>query len=851
MRIAIIFLLLLLASQTVTGGGIRGRITTVQGEALPYAGLSVRGTSNGTMANGEGIYELPLDPGTYEISFQYLGFKTVIRSVVVNTSFAEVDIQMEEQALTLMEASVGAGKEDPAYSIMRKAIAKARFHQLQVRGYTARVYSRSTALPTKIPVLVAKRLKKEGVQEGKSILNESVAEVRYSRPNNYSQRVISTRNSLDNSIPSPNEYILASLYSPEIAGTISPLSPKAFGYYRYEYQGYFEDRGVVVNKIKVIPKAYGEGVFKGSLFIIEDRWSIHSYDLQTTTRGLNISAKQSFSPISNVWLPVNQQFKIDGGYLGFAGEFRYLVSVIYSKLDVDPGLREDIVIADHKKETPPKTDGKQELDKLIKEQKEFSTKNFRKLTKQYEKEQRQEQKIAGNKRVVRQDSIVVDSLANERDTTYWANLRPIPLTSSEVSSYSLQDSIKTVKDAEKSKPDSTHFKLMHLATGNTYALGNGNSFYFKSPLWAISYNAVEGNALNIITEWKKTWDQTKHFGIRPLARYSFGRKRLYGNIEANVGGTNWDFTLSGGEMASQYNRNNPILPFPNSIAGRFFSRSLMKLYQQRYIRTEYSVRNIGDIFGFDVSLEYEKRKELFNIPGLRPIFLWEKFQYTPNRPVNNELSDTGFSEHNAFLFDLTAHIRPWRRYLIRNGQKRYLRSNGPSLSINYKSGLPFVGDVDYSLLQATIRQNLNIGPRSNLDYSINGGGFLSKKKMYFNDYRHFMGNEFFFLWGDTPYQFKMLPYYEYSTAEWFFQAHAIWSLQHFLLTRIEPLRVTGLSENLQVHYLKAPTMRNYTELVYGIANIYRVVKVEVVGQFHGTEFQRMGLRIGTILKIGR
>jgi hypothetical protein len=642
MRIAIIFLLLLLASQTVTGGGIRGRITTVQGEALPYAGLSVRGTSNGTMANGEGIYELPLDPGTYEISFQYLGFKTVIRSVVVNTSFAEVDIQMEEQALTLMEASVGAGKEDPAYSIMRKAIAKARFHQLQVRGYTARVYSRSTALPTKIPVLVAKRLKKEGVQEGKSILNESVAEVRYSRPNNYSQRVISTRNSLDNSIPSPNEYILASLYSPEIAGTISPLSPKAFGYYRYEYQGYFEDRGVVVNKIKVIPKAYGEGVFKGSLFIIEDRWSIHSYDLQTTTRGLNISAKQSFSPISNVWLPVNQQFKIDGGYLGFAGEFRYLVSVIYSKLDVDPGLREDIVIADHKKETPPKTDGKQELDKLIKEQKEFSTKNFRKLTKQYEKEQRQEQKIAGNKRVVRQDSIVVDSLANERDTTYWANLRPIPLTSSEVSSYSLQDSIKTVKDAEKSKPDSTHFKLMHLATGNTYALGNGNSFYFKSPLWAISYNAVEGNALNIITEWKKTWDQTKHFGIRPLARYSFGRKRLYGNIEANVGGTNWDFTLSGGEMASQYNRNNPILPFPNSIAGRFFSRSLMKLYQQRYIRTEYSVRNIGDIFGFDVSLEYEKRKELFNIPGLRPIFLWEKFQYTPNRPVNNELSDTGF-----------------------------------------------------------------------------------------------------------------------------------------------------------------------------------------------------------------
>ena len=123
-------------------------------------------------------------------------------------------MSLEEQALNLQEATVGKGKEDPAYSIMRRAIAKARFHQLQVRGYTAKVYSRSTAVPTKIPYLVEKRLKKEGVQEGKAILNESVAEIKYRGPATYSQRIISTRNSLDNSIPSPNEYILASLVQP-------------------------------------------------------------------------------------------------------------------------------------------------------------------------------------------------------------------------------------------------------------------------------------------------------------------------------------------------------------------------------------------------------------------------------------------------------------------------------------------------------------------------------------------------------------------------------------------------------------------------------------------------------------
>ncbi|WP_221393921.1 DUF5686 and carboxypeptidase regulatory-like domain-containing protein [Dyadobacter sp. NIV53] len=851
--------LLLILSFLVTGvhaGGIKGQIKTQKGEALPYAGITVKGTSNGTMANEEGKYEFTLPAGSYEIIFQYLGFKSIIKSVIIGDDFTELNIQLEEQALNLKEATVGSSKEDPAYSIMRKAIAKARFHQLQVRGYTAKVYSRSTALPTKIPFLVEKRLKKEGVQEGKSIINESVAEVKYRRPNSYSQHIISTRNSLDNSIPSPNEYILASLYSPEIAGTVTPLSPKAFSYYKFEYQGYFEDQGQIVNKIRVIPKAYGEGVFKGNLFIIEDRWSIHSYDLQTTTSGLNIAAKQIFTPIQNVWLPVNQQFKINGSYLGFAGEFRYLVSLTYNKLDVDPGLKEDIVVKDDKNEpiasaTPDK---KKDLEKLIQEQKEFSTKNLRKLTKKYEKEQKKENKIENSSRhLVRQDSIVIDSMANKRDTTYWENLRPIPLTTSEVSSYTSQDSLKIVKDAknEKSRPDSVYFKPIHLITGNTYSLGNRNTFYFKSPLLSISYNAVEGNALNIITEWQKRWGKSYQFSIRPLGRYSFGRKELFGNVETNLGNNKWNFALSGGRMATQFNKNNPILALPNSIAGRFFDRSLMKLYEQKFVKAEYSLRNISDVLNITTSLEYENRYELYNQESARPIFFWNQYSYTPNRPVSNELANTGFPEHQALLFDFTATYRPWRRYLIRNGEKRYLRSKGPSFTANYKSGLPFAGDVDYTFLQATIRQDLNLGPRSNLDYSLNGGGFLSKKHIYFQDYRHFMGNTFFLQWGDPPNQFRMLPYYRYSTAEWFFQAHAVWSLQHFLITRVEALRTTGISETLQLHYLKVPTIKNYTELVYGIDNILRILRLELVAQFHDSDFQGLGYRVGTSIRIGR
>ena len=267
MRQRLLFLFLLF-NHFAEAGGVRGLITTARNEPLPYAGIVVQGTSTGTLANAEGRYELTLPAGTYALIFQYLSFKTLIKTITIGDGFLDLNVTLEEQPLNLDAAKVGRGKEDPAYSVMRRAIAKARFHQLQVRSYTARAYTRSTALPTKIPFLLERRLKKEGVQEGKVFLNESMTEITYRRPNTYNQKILSTRNSLDNSTPTPNQYVLASFYSPEVGGATTPLSPKAFAYYKFEYEGFFEDRGEIVNKIKVIPKAYGEGTFRGSLYII-------------------------------------------------------------------------------------------------------------------------------------------------------------------------------------------------------------------------------------------------------------------------------------------------------------------------------------------------------------------------------------------------------------------------------------------------------------------------------------------------------------------------------------------------------------------------------------------------------
>jgi hypothetical protein len=853
MRLILCSILLCFTVSLSQAGGVKGRIANKNGDALPYTGIVVKGTSDGTIANDEGLYEFSLTPGTYELVFQYLGFKTLIKSVVVGNDFLQLDITLEEQALSLGELTIGNKREDPAYTIMRKAISKARFHQLQIRSYQAKVYSRSTALPTKIPYLVEKRFRKEGIQEGKAIINESVAEIQYRRPNSFKQHILSTRNSLDNSIPSPNEYILASLYSPEIAGTISPLSPKAFAYYKFEYEGYFEDRGQIINKIKVIPRAYGEGVFRGSIYIIDERWAIHSYDLETTTSGLDIFAKQIFNPVQNVWLPVNQQFRIKGSYLGFAGEFKYLVSLTYQKLDVDPGLKEEIIVTDPKIDPEITEKGrKKNLEKMIQEQKAFSTKNLIKYTKEYDKELKKERKKNGeDQRVVREDSILIDTLANKRDSTYWDNLRPIPLTNNEVQSYALQDSIRIVKDARKENdhPDSIYFKPHHILIGNIYSLRNKNFVRIESPFLGFYYNTVEGYALNLAAEWQKRWKKSSYFSIRPYARYTFGRDRFNGNIQMNVGNANSNLMVTAGEMVNQINRDNPITPFGNTISTLIFERNRAKLYQSKFAKAQYDLQNIFDIINVSTSLEYEQRKELFNMENIKSYIDWPKRSFLPNRPLNDEESNTGFPDHDAMVFQISADIRPWRHYLVRNGEKRYLRTRKPAFSILYKSGLSFAGDVDYKFLQGGIRQSMELGPRNTVSYSIKGGGFISKKEMYFPDFRHFLGNESFFRLGDPLTQFRSLPYYEHSTKQWFIEGHALWAMQRFMFTQIPALRLAGIKETVQIHYLFSPTSRHYSELVYGVDHILRFFRIEMVGQFDEARLHKIEFRLGTTFRI--
>lgn len=77
---------------------ISGKITDIQGEALPGVNVVVKGSTRGTLTDVEGYFELKKVPVTSNLLFTYIGYKSIERTLGSQTSFS---ITMEEDIAAL------------------------------------------------------------------------------------------------------------------------------------------------------------------------------------------------------------------------------------------------------------------------------------------------------------------------------------------------------------------------------------------------------------------------------------------------------------------------------------------------------------------------------------------------------------------------------------------------------------------------------------------------------------------------------------------------------------------------------------------------------------------------------
>lgn len=854
---------------TLLAGGVSGRVTDTHGKPLAYATIFVQQTGSGATTNEEGYYELRLEPGNYTLVFQFLGYKTEAREIRVGQRMELLNVSLQEQPMQLPEVVLYEGREDPAYTVMRKAIAKASYHRQQLDSYKAMVYIKGSGRLKDSPFFLRKAMAKEGIDSTVAFTSESVSRIEYQRPSTFKEKVISIYTRGDDNDMGPNNYINGSFYEPEIAETVSPLSPKAFGYYKFKYEGFFLDRGYGVNKIQVIPRSRGEGVFEGYIYIVEDWWSIYSLSLKTYKLGFAVNIDQVYAPIEDkAWMPVSHKFYIDGKILGFDFEYNYLATVSDYEIELNPELDADFQVIDEKLNRElaaelerNRAEGESknaEIKERLASGEELTRKELRQLMREYEKEERREQE---EPEVVMNTTFEVDSLARKRDSAYWEAIRPVPLTQQEVKGYERLDSLAVV-EAEKEAADSLEsvgrrkkrsgFSPLDIIGGSNYKVGEKQHVAHGS-LWdRFFFNPVEG--FNLHTDLSYSINRDNRFAFTVTPRYAFAREKLTGKGQLSytygpkAGRDN--FSLEGGRYIYQYNPQEPISNLFNTYLNLVEERNYISLYEKDYLKLTHSNR-LRENVTLNFSAEWANRYRLENTTT-QVWFNKEDRIYAPNIPDNEELKGEVPETEKAFVLGFSAVARPWQKYRIKNKVKEPIEYSSPELRLAYRQGLKDLAEsaTDYSYLEVGIQHKFRPGVRGIVDFKVEAGMFLSNNYAGFADYRHFMGNRILLVTADPVGSFRLLPYYEHSTMDKFAAAHVHYQFRKLLFTQIPEVWLLGIKENVFVNYLATPTSDHYTEVGYSIDNIFRFLRLEAAVSFQDGKYKDWGILLGIASNIG-
>ena len=804
---------------------ITGQITDEKSEPLPFATIYIKGTSVGTTSNIEGFYELPLERGKYELVFQYVGYEQVVKRIDYKGEPQEFNVKLKEQAVALQEVVVKADAEDPAYAVIRKAMAKRKYYRDLVEAYSCDVYIKGNIKFLDAPESflgqdigdMAGSL--DSNRQGIIYLSESQSKLYFQEPKQYKEQMLFTKvsgndNGFGFNRASEMDFNMYESYSVLGRQIISPIDDNAFGYYKYQLMGtFYDESNRLINQIRLIPRRSEDPVYSGIIYIVEDLWNIQGVDVVVTQGAMkqpgldSLFIKQVHVPVKepDTWRMISQSIRFKAGIFGFrlGGNF----TGIYSNYNIEPNFEEGF----------------------------FGNEIFK-----------------------------VEEQANDNSLAHFDTIRPIPLTEEESVDYVKKDSLQILR---KSKPylDSLDAKNNKFTFGNfLFGYNYNRSFerkYFSitSPITTIQFNAVQGWNGNLGLNYRRNYDEysQRWFRLNGKVSYGLSDKRLRGDVGFQY---NFDrihntrLRLEGGVVAHQFNPNDPITPTLNSIVSMYWKDNFMRLYEKTYGKIGFSRELVNGIY-LRTSVEYAQRKPLENTTDYS--FRDRETPYQDNNSILQEgIGDRTFEANNALLFEAHLRFRINQKYVSYPGRKFNQGSKWPDIWVHYQKGVDaFDSDVDFDHLSLQIREGY--APLGLFGYfEINGqvGTFLNDNAVSFVDFKHFNGNQTI-IGNPTRYlsSFMRLPYYEYSTQNLYAQVHFQHHFEGFLLDKIPGIRKLGFSTVLGTSILYTDDQGTYSEYTFGIDKIgwsaFRFLRLDFVAAKPPNRDFEFGMMIGLNLPV--
>ncbi|MDZ7934324.1 MAG: DUF5686 and carboxypeptidase regulatory-like domain-containing protein [Emticicia sp.] len=857
-----LLLLLFITQNLLAASGLKGKIKNEKDEAMPFASVLVKGTEIGTMANQDGDYEIKLKAGSYEIVFQYIGYQSVTKKVDIVENVQTLNIVMKEISIELGGVKVSNNNEDPALTIMRKTIAMSPIHHKEVESYSMRSYLRGTFKVNDVSFIFEKAMKENFIKKGQAYVVESVNEVKFKQPNSFVEKVISVRSNLPPAMKNKASGSVdkSSFYNPN--NEESPVTFKGAVNYKYVYEGFFQDKGVYINKIRVIPKVKSPGLYSGIINIIEGTWTIHSIDFRYEEEVAETTYKVIFSPINDIWMPIQVEENTEIKFMGADVSARVVTAYKGYQIVKNPKYAtiKPQVLDDKIFKTEAKDLNRKKLDtKTVLEQKELTLKQLKKLSKDLEKEEVKEKKEKKEEIITSNYSRSEDTLARKRTDDFWAEERQVPLTEIEVKGYKEADSIYKVEAKEiaiKFKKDSIEllrpakFKLNHLIFGNSYPYNpidknnkkKGYKDYFTLGGWTedTRYNAVEGVNIGFPRlSYRHRIDSLSSFSMNIKPHYSLQRERLNGSFGLGYGSKKFSIGAEAGRKVFQINNEEPINNLVNAAYALLDNRHFGKFYEQKYARINFSPR-INDNITLRTYLQVAERYHLDNIVNQGFRRMPDRF-YESNDPIHQDFKTTAFDTHTQTRFNAVMTYRPFSRVSIYNGN-RYVQTYGPTFRLENLSAF---GETGFNRVELGMNHDFKWKLK---DVSLRAeiGTYYGNKPSYFLDYKHFNGNETFI---QSHQDFRDLPYYQYSTNGGYAQLFTKVDFKRLFLTNIPYLQRKGWEERLYGNILLTNQIKHY-ELGYGIKGLFGLFNAEIYSIFNQNQYSHTGFRVYLPIKSG-
>jgi len=828
MKFICFFMLIMSLSLFSTSQKIYGKVYNEKGELLPFSSITIKGTSSGVTANNKAVYNFNTHMGTFVLICQHIGYEATEKRIECSGDM-ELDFILKEQQLMMKELVINSIGENPAYEIIRQAIKKRNVYNNQVKSFKCDLYSKDVLklrnLPNKImgqkvPEEDRKSMQLDSTGKGIIYLSEAMSTVYSEQPDKFKMEVNSSRvsgsNSFGFSFPAfinlytNNVSVLGSGFSKR--GFISPIADGALHYYKFKMMGTFIENGKVINAIKVIPKRKFEPLFSGVINITDDDWRIHSFELIVTKESQleiidTLKITQLYVPIGDeIWRVKNQfmyfnfkLFKID-----IVGNF----VTVYSNYTINPS---------------------------------FDKNTFNKVVIKY------------------------DTAVNKKPKTYWDSSRPVPLEVDELQDYKVKDSIfqKELNDSVNRNNIDTLKKKQGKIKPVGFLWGGVNRIHYNKKgnyNWGVDallsntqFNSAEGLVCQLSGYYNKYYPSIKsRLTIIPKLRYGFSNTHLNPALEMRFQTKEYSKTntlrrnswvMMGGKRVSQYNDEQPVEPFVNSILTLFNGKNSMKTYENSF-----GVIGINKKFesGLDIVVKatYENRSPILNTTKYT-FYKKDSVNLTENYPVE-KVNINQIYPHQALITIVQVSFKPGQKFIQFPNSKIPLGSEYPTFSIKYTKGIYGIlgSDVDFDKWNVDVFDDKNLKLAGLFKYKISFGGFMNSRKVFIQDYRHFKSNDVRATLSYLNGFQLMNSYINSNTASFIMETHVEHHFNGLITNKIPVIKKLkwNLLTGANAYFISGKD--NYVECFIGIENIFKLFRLDYVSAYKNGSFTRSSFVLG-------